>query len=76
MNNIEWINAKDKFPPEQIDVIVRVKNKNKPDGIYLYDICRYFNSDGWANSERAYTWEEIVDWKFINNDDYIKYNYI
>lgn len=61
------------MPPEDVNVLVRVRNKNKPDGIYLYDICRYDSEYGWANHERAYTWEKITDWKYICEEDYYKY---
>ena len=43
-------------------VLVRCKNKNKEDGIWVYDMC-YF--DGIAWSERCHTWENIVSWKPI-----------
>lgn len=73
-NWYDWISITKKLPPEQVDVLIRVKNKNKPDGIYLYDICRYFHKEGtWADDERQYTWETITDWKYINFEDYLKY---
>ncbi len=73
-NWYDWVSTTKKLPPEQVDVLIRVRNKNKPDGIYLYDICRYFDKEGaWADDERQYTWETITDWKYINFEDYLKY---
>lgn len=43
-------------------VIICVKNKNKEDGIILYDIC---NFDGESWSKRYHTWEKIIGWKPI-----------
>lgn len=68
----DWISVNKKLPSNSFDVLVRVKNKNKPDGIYLYDICRYYKDTGWADEERLYTWETITDWKYINKEDYLK----
>lgn len=70
-NNDFWFSVKDKFPPEGVEVLVRVKNKNKPDGIYLYDICTYYEDTGWEN--RVYTLEDIIDWKYLSKEDWINY---
>ena len=43
-------------------VIVCVKNKNKEDGIYLYDIAAF---DGEKWSKRNCTWEDILFWRPI-----------
>ena len=59
-----WISVKDKLPSCKngyVDrlVLICVKNKNKPDGIYLQDVCRF---DGEEWSKRFHTWEEILFW--------------
>ena len=58
-----WVDAKSELPPANELVLIRVRNKNKPDGIYLYDVCFVDDSNEW--SDRYHTWEDIVEWKFI-----------
>lgn len=60
-----WRKVSEELPPANELVVVRVRNKNKPDGIYLYDVC-YIDEDtnSWGN--RLHTWEDIVEWKPIN----------
>lgn len=63
----EWIKVSERLPSVEsgfIDelVLVCVKNKNKPDGIYLSDICA-FDGESWC--ERMHTWEDITHWKPI-----------
>jgi hypothetical protein len=55
----EWVSVKERLPGEDgIFWKVRVKNKNKANGIYLYDSAQY--KDGmWHKSE---TWENVTDW--------------
>ncbi len=43
-------------------VLVCVKNKNKDDGILLWDVCAF---DGESWSARSNTWEEIIGWRPI-----------
>ena len=62
-----WVDVENELPSvknQHIDtlVLVRVKNKNKPDGIWLYDICA-FDGESWC--ERLHTWERITHWKSI-----------
>lgn len=45
-------------------VVVKVRNKNKEDGIFLYDIC-YIDEETHTWSERYHTWEDIIEWKPI-----------
>jgi len=46
-------------------VLIRVKNKNKSDGIWLYDVCSF---DGTSWCDRLHTWEDITHWKPINTE--------
>ena len=59
-----WISVEDRLPSRlngYIDdlVLIAVKNKNKPDGIYLIDVCA-FDGDSWC--ERIHTYESITHW--------------
>ena len=60
----DWISVKNMLPTPGELVLVRVKNKNKQDGIYLYDVC-YINEETNTWSRRLHTWEYITDWKII-----------
>ena len=60
-----WREVGEELPPVNELVIVRVRNKNKPDGIYLYDVC-YIDEDTNSWGDRLHTWEDIIEWKFIN----------
>lgn len=57
--NEEWIDVKVKLPEPDVSVIVCVKNKNKENGIYLYDVCSH---DGERWGKRVNTWEDIIFW--------------
>lgn len=62
-----WRDVKEELPSSKngfVDelVIVRCRNKNKEDGIWVYDICS-FDSESW--SKRNHTWETITHWKPI-----------
>lgn len=46
------------FPKSTEDYLVVCKNKNKEDGIYLYEIA-YYTGDGWDNRTH---WEDIIAW--------------
>jgi len=64
----EWVDIDRKLPScknGHIDshVLVRVRNKNKSDGIWLYDVCS-FDGESWG--DRLHTWETITHWKPIN----------
>lgn len=58
-----WRKVSEELPPVNELVIVSVRNKNKPDGIYLYDVCFVDEFNEW--SARYHTWEDIIEWKFI-----------
>jgi hypothetical protein len=59
MNN--WINVKKRLPTEQCDVLIAVRNKNKEDGIWLYEVSFWCGDE----FERSQTWEDILYWKYI-----------
>lgn len=66
--NSEWISVDKSLPSFDngfIDetVLIAVKNKNKEDGIYLYDVCS-FDGESWSKA-RVFTWEDILFWKPI-----------
>ena len=54
-----WIKFTEKFPPQQEPIIIAMKNKNKEDGIWLYDLCMFFGGDYTDNTN----WEEKVNWE-------------
>ena len=58
---INWVAVSEKLPTRMDeDYLVVVKNKNKPNGIYLEDIGN-FSSDGiWI---KANTWEDVTHWR-------------
>lgn len=60
-----WRKVSEELPPVNELVVVRVRNKNKPDGIYLYDVC-YIDDGTNSWGDRLHTWEDIIEWKYIN----------
>lgn len=54
-----WISVNEKLPPQQEPIIIAMKNKNKEDGIWLYDLCKFFGGDYTDNNN----WEEKVNWE-------------
>lgn len=67
INGNTWISVDTQLPSRDngyVDelVLIRCKNKNKPDGIYLYDVCA-FDGESWC--ERLHSYEDILDWKPI-----------
>ena len=58
---INWVAVSEKLPTRMDeDYLVVVKNKNKPNGIYLEDIGN-FSSDGiWIKQN---TWEDVTHWR-------------
>lgn len=54
-----WIKITEKIPPHQEPIIIVMKNKNKEDGIWLYDLCMFFGGDYTDNNN----WEEKVNWE-------------
>lgn len=49
----------ERFPPLQEYIIIAVKNKNKEDGIWLYDLCLFFGGDYTDNNN----WEGKINWE-------------
>lgn len=60
---IKWVDAKIRLPQKSGEYLIAVKNKNKEDGIWLFDIS-YWNGDEF---ERSRTWEDILYWTEIPN---------
>ena len=54
-----WISVNEKLPSQQEPIIIAMKNKNKEDGIWLYDLCKFFGGDYTDNNN----WEEKVNWE-------------
>ena len=54
-----WIKFTEKFPPQQEPIIIAMKNKNKEDGIWLYDLCMFFGGDYTDNKN----WENKINWE-------------
>ena len=54
-----WISVNEKLPLQQEPIIIAMKNKNKEDGIWLYDLCKFFGGDYTDNNN----WEEKVNWE-------------
>ena len=54
-----WVKFTGKLPPLQEPIIIAVKNKNKEDGIWLYDLCMFFGGDYTDNNN----WEGKVNWE-------------
>lgn len=63
---MEWISTKVRFPKEGEDVIAACKNKNKEDGIWLYDVCCYYSDTGW---ESRINWEDVLYWAYIDEPE-------
>lgn len=61
-----WRKVEEELPTPKDDlVIVRVRNKNKEDGILLHDIC-YIDECTNTWGKREHTWEDIIEWRPIN----------
>lgn len=65
---MKWIKFTEQLPCIGTPIIVAVKNKNKPDGIWLYDICEYYGGDVEDNDnwEGKMNWEKPVYWAYID----------
>ena len=60
-----WISVDERLPPPDEAVLTRCRNKNKPDGIWLYDMCHIDpDTNTWAKN-RVYNYEVITHWKPI-----------
>ena len=42
----DWINVKKRLPDNGDEVVIAVKNKNKEDGIWLFDIAIFYEGSG------------------------------
>lgn len=64
-----WIKFTEKYPPQQEPIIISAKNKNKEDGIWLYDLCMFFGGDYTDNKnwENKINWEIPIYWMPIPN---------
>jgi len=61
-NTTGWHNLSDgDFPKITDDYLVVCRNKNKEDGIFLYEIA-YYTGEGWENRTH---WEDIIAWHEI-----------
>lgn len=58
---IKWVDAKMRLPQKIGEYLIAVKNKNKEDGIWLFDIANW-NGDEF---ERSNTWEDVLYWTEI-----------
>jgi hypothetical protein len=57
---MEWISVKDRLPKiMDEDYLVLVRNKNKENGIFLYDIGNFTSDYTWSKSN---TWEDVTHW--------------
>ena len=72
MTMAEWKDSEDKsvgwhnlsngdFPKTTGDYLTVCRNKNKEDGIFLYEVV-YYTGDGW---EERTNWEDIIAWREI-----------
>lgn len=60
-----WIPVNERLPHfDDWLVLVKVRNKNKENGIFLYDIC-YIDEETNTWGKRHHTWEDIIEWKPI-----------
>lgn len=59
-----WISVEERLPNPSKLVNVRCRNKNKEDGIWLYDVC-LIDEDTNTWRERHHTWETITHWSEI-----------
>lgn len=50
------------FPKTTGDYLTVCKNKNKEDGIYIYEVV-YYTGDGWDDDRTNY--EDIIAWREI-----------
>lgn len=58
---MEWIDIREQVPKTQDEYLIAVKNKNKEDGIWLFEVA-FWNSERF---ERNSTWEDILYWAKI-----------
>ena len=63
----DWIKISNKLPEDGEEVVIAVKNKNKEDGIWLYDIAYFYEGEGFV--ERRSTWEDVLYWKPLTSPE-------
>lgn len=63
----EWISFNEQIPPAFSQCIIAMKNKNKEDGIWLYDICEYYGGNVTDNKNWVdkINWETPLYWKLL-----------
>lgn len=69
---INWIKISEQLPPRNgTEIIIAVRNKNKEDGIWLYDVCYYNGGDITDNNnwEGKMNWEIPICWSYINKPE-------
>lgn len=54
-----WTKFTEEIPPIYEIIIIAIKNKNKEDGIWLYDICEFYGGDYTENKN----WEGKINWE-------------
>lgn len=64
---LRWVRVSERLPMAEATVWVCVRNKNKEDGILLYDVCSH---DGEKWRERSNTWETVVGWAYPVGPDW------
>ena len=62
---MNWISFKKEVPPRQDEYLVAVRNKNKEDGIWLYEVL-YWNGRWFERNEN---WEDILYWCKVNGPE-------
>lgn len=65
--SMKWIKVTEQLPPIGTEIIIAVRNKNKEDGIWLYDVCYYNGGDITDNDnwEGKINWESPLYWCYI-----------
>ena len=63
--SLKWVEFKKSVPQKQDDYLIAVRNKNKEDGIWLYEVA-FWNSESF---ERSGTWEDILYWCEISDPE-------
>ncbi len=62
-----WIDVKKRLPENGEEVLIAVKNKNKEDGIWLFDIALFYEDEGFV--ERRSTWEDVLYWQPLDEPE-------
>ena len=62
-----WIKVTKRLPENGEEVLIAVKNKNKEDGIWLFDIALFYEDEGFV--ERLRTWEDVLYWQPLDKPE-------